>query len=1612
MLSPKGMLMKALLPRATWPMLLVFGLFATSWRPLSGQVVPPKVGTANPENIITIFMPAPRALRQQLSRAQAAIAEERYADAVESLGGILNGESVDPELKNNRGELFDDFFLPIENEGEAQTSLKTQALQMLGAMPEKGRRLYEVNFGSDARAMLDAALAEGNVPKLTEVARRYFHTKAGYEAAILLGRLNIDQGRPLAAALAFKRVAEVPTAAAQYDPELSLLLATSWQFAGQQDRAKETLIALRQRNPGAKISAGNTSVNLFERDDDALDWLTRLVGGGGKARNSDALQWVMFRGNETRTASTSASLPLLSPRWTVPSVDDPQDAIKVRQQAKSPPDRVIIPSLQPLVVKDFVIYRTADRVMGASLLDQGKRIWYFPWDESAYDKAARNTATQPKSPLTSTREQQLEVRIWKDHPYGQMSSDGNQVFLIDDIGFPAVSANNQMQRVIIGGRAGGMFANPFNQQSTNKLAAIDLHRQGALNWKIGGESGEDDPNLAGAFFLGPPLPLGGQLFVLAEFNGEVRLLCLSARTGMLEWKQSLAMMPEGRTITLDSTRRLAGAAPSFAEGVLVCPTSGEGIAAVDLATRTLRWGYQYPRLDAGNFRRFNNGFQLPISDGTNKEQHWIDGTVTISGGTVLLTPVESMDLHCLDLLTGKLKWPPLPCAEMLFIGCVHDGKAILVGKRQVKAINLADGKEAWTSPVELNGDAPSGRGYYSDHYYYLPTSSSQLFKIDLDKQTIAARVTTGNPLGNLVCYKEELISQTADGISSFYLAEPLRKRTQELLAKNPNDSWALARKGEILLQDGKQAEALSTLRRAQELAPDDAETKGMLARAMLSLLRADFASHQALAVEAEPLLADQPALRREFYRLRAQAMEKAGSPLEAFAAYIALRDQPGDALEMEELSREHSVRRERWISARLAALFTKANPELKKQFEGQVQTRFTKAKEAVGPAALADFVDFFRFHPLAAEGQLELAQRYVEGGKVLEAELAIGELATHAEPLIAARANAILAATYEAAGRFELARERYEKLGDKYSAVVCFQGKTGKDLADEAALRQNIQRQMASRIWPTGNVEAKVADLQGTGAGFSTYRYLVPISEFRGAASRGLRGQISPSEAVFRSFDSTGRLVSTTSLTRNGQQVIASNQSTGKSVGHLMLVSTGGEILAVDALRIRAGITIDGMLWRKDTTDGDPNLRGSRIGYATRAANGNPLLPSNFRSNIQIDRGQGTIGAISSLGITYLRGRQLVCVEALSGRVLWERSGIEAGSDVFGDEQKVVVIAPGEKSAFVYSAIDGTLLDRRMVDPQDRRWTTCGRNVLAWEAGEGKVVHLRLYDATNQGVGLWSKDVNLPTKGFIVDGEELALLEPSGEFTVISLQTGKKIMSAKVDLEPELQSIAVVASRGQYLLATSQPQTGEASGVTAFPLQNGGPAGAPVHGKVYAFDRATGAAQWQTPAFVSQHALPPDQPTESPVLVFVRRKNTSRGTGATSNVSSLLCLDRRDGSVVFEEDAFLGVASNCDTVCDRENRTVSIHVTGDSSRTLTLKFTDNPAPPRPPAQLGMMSSRSLGEQRGTMVDVAADVFRALNQIPGGGNQNGAPPPGIRIPLRLPGGLPLPVQPPK
>ncbi|MCI0359785.1 MAG: PQQ-binding-like beta-propeller repeat protein, partial [Planctomycetaceae bacterium] len=880
-----------------------------------------------------IFPAAPRELRQNLTRAQAAIGDERFSDAADELGQILDSETSD------------DYFLGRPGQADAQQSLKTEALALIGSMPAKGRQIYETKFGFDAKAELDKALEEGSLTRLTEVSRRYFHTKAGYEATLLVGRTLLDQGRPLAAALVLKRIADSPVAAGQYDPELTVLLATCWVHARMPEKATEALLALKQRNPQARVRLLDGEEALFSSDDQALAWLERLVGGGRTPLSLVATQWVMFRGNESRNATTTGGTPLLNYRWSLPTVNEPGDELKVKSIARSLRDggQPNIVALQPLVVQDTVIYRAPDssKLLGVDL-KTGKRTWVFPpFEDSPLSGTSRPTMPVVRAPQgMNLRDQELKQRVWEDHAFGQISSDGRYAYVIDDLGYAAAGGNVGVPRVIV--RPGGInVPNSSWSKPHNLLVALDLAREGYQVWAVGGNE-VGNPALTGAFFLGPPLPLGDQLFVLAEMNSEIRLVCLNAATGALEWKQQLAVVEDQQQIILDRVRRLAGASPSFSDGVLICPTSAGAVVAVDLATRSLRWGYQYPRWDWIRANSGAFGVRTRYAPQGAVSGNWIDSTATIAGGAVVLTPVESQDLICLDVLTGKLKWPKQPRDDGLFVACVHEGKIIVVGKSKVRAIQLADGKSAWTKDLALEAEMPVGRGFFTGKHYYLPLSNQQLAKIDLGSGEIVMRAKTEIELGNVVCYKDQLLTQSASQVASFFLTEPLLAWIDETLKKEPDNAKALSLKGQVLLQEGKRSESLDLLRRAVAKNPNDLGAKSLLVKVMISLLKDDFAANFALAEELDALVTD-PVQRRDILRWRAQGLAKAGKVSEALDALLGLADQwdaganpsyGADALESSE--RDLAVRPDRWLQGQLASLHRAADAAGRQRLTTQV----------------------------------------------------------------------------------------------------------------------------------------------------------------------------------------------------------------------------------------------------------------------------------------------------------------------------------------------------------------------------------------------------------------------------------------------------------------------------------------------------------------------------------------------------------------------------------------------------------------------------------------------------------------------------------------------------
>ena len=171
-----------------------------------------------------VFPAAERSLLQLLSKAQQLVEQQRYADAVQCLGVILES----PE---------DAFFHP-NRRSQLYPGLKAEAQAMVGRLPPQGRELYELQYGSRARQMLSAAVASGDSKGLADVSRRFFHTRAGYEATLLLGMSQWNQGSPLAAALSLKRLRDLCPIADQFEPGLSLTLAACWLRAGSRGQGR------------------------------------------------------------------------------------------------------------------------------------------------------------------------------------------------------------------------------------------------------------------------------------------------------------------------------------------------------------------------------------------------------------------------------------------------------------------------------------------------------------------------------------------------------------------------------------------------------------------------------------------------------------------------------------------------------------------------------------------------------------------------------------------------------------------------------------------------------------------------------------------------------------------------------------------------------------------------------------------------------------------------------------------------------------------------------------------------------------------------------------------------------------------------------------------------------------------------------------------------------------------------------------------------------------------------------------------------------------------------------------------------------------------------------
>ena len=1446
------------------------------------QVFVARKPVAQQEDIQNVFLPPDRPTLRKLTQSRKLIEDGQYDQAVRLLGDILE----EPE----------DYFFRPDEKTTVFRSLKAEAERLIGQMPRKGRDMYELQYGAQAQKMLTDALGSGDVSRLAEISRRFFHTSGGYQATFLLGLYHFDHGRPLAGALVLKRLYEVDPPVKELEPGLSLSLASCWLQAGMPDKAREILVAMRQRDPAGRVTVAGKEVPLFTDDSKAVDWLAKLIGSRPKSESLIPNDWLMFRGNPARNASTDGGAPLLNLRWRVDVTEDPMMQSLLVQYRNRYLEQGLptIPMLQPLVVGDVVLMRTLRNLLAVDF-NTGKRLWEVPVDDPLDSASAPNFQQQQQAAAALGAGR----RMWGDLTFGTFSSDEKYVFSVEDLGMEFGDDADAMQQIIILGRAGGRNGRTNVDSLCNRLTAHDI-RTGKLVWELGGPEGPQALRQADSFFLGPPLPLMGRLYVMAETSkGEVRLLALDPSTGDLLWSQQLSLTEE--SVLDDLQRRWAGVSPSYADGVLVCPTSTGAVVGVELATRALLWGFCYNQEQ--NENRFARSSAMMAGPAFNR---WVDDGVTIRDGRVLFTPQDSNWLYCLNLMDGEVRWKS-PRDNNLYVACTDDEKVVLVGTGEVRALRLDDGKPAWHGhAVSLpKGSTPSGRGFLSGDRYFLPLSNAEVVAVNLAKGEIdsVSKSHSGTVPGNLVCHKGIIISQGIRGLDAFFQLDLASAEVEQRLKANPDDTWALSLRGEIELNGDQRSQAIASFRRAYELDPDP-RTRKLLRDTLLEGLRSEFAAYRGREAEIERLL-DGPKEQARFLRLMAAGLRGDKQWADAFEYYMKLVDLEPKQQPLDQIEKTLVVRRDRWVQGQLTELRKEAKDKTAAQIDQFVSARLKTALASDSTDRLRRFLDNFGGLPAAAGTRDELVLRLKSKGELLEAEL----LSPPVDPA-----------------------------------------------ADSAAGKKEVE-------WPQGNVEVSTKRTKNF-SGFGNRYFTVDLQGNPGPYFRDLAIKYDYSRREIVAFDDKGEEKWKVSLSKEGeQQNFQINFSTmhARAVGHLLLVAMGWNIFAIDTTGQKSDDPAR-LLWTQDLTN--PSLATADMPGLGQIPMQLAALPPQLRIRfINFQNQSNMLGPANNNYICIQRFQNLAAVDPRNGHTLWVRENMPSLCDVFGDREQMFLLSTDKEEAELVRASDGALLGTRKIPRQavQRRLPTgklqkmymplrgmylaeIGRKLLYWWPA-GSQREMTLFDPL-EGRDEWPRR-KFPSNSLtaVLDDEAVGVLERNGRFVLISIADGRTLAEVKLEAEPSLMNFSLFKSGKEYFLLTNaRLHSGHMPPIQPMPNQQNRSVSAINRGRLYAFD-SQGKLLWPAPVKVEKQILLADQPSALPVVVFGCQEYHQKPNGQGKWKPRLLCIDKRSGRVVYQGE-FNDYFGFFDLSCDIAKKTVTLTTQKD---TVTLTYTDKAIPPPAPA---------------------------------------------------------------
>lgn len=1441
-------------------------------KPNNGEEQPHRVNPSDRDHIDS-RAPHDAKVEHQLRLAQTAIKKNDWKQAVQLLQQLLDmPEDSLHRLPNGRWQ-----------------SVRVTAASELGRAPAAVLDGYQQQNGGLAKQLLAEALREGDVSGVIRVATRFFHTEAGYQAADILTMIHQDRAE---FGMACQWLDELQASPAPFrkTPAWLLKAASLYRRAGRTEVAEKLLHSARlEQQP---VVVGGTKLASKE-------WVESLPANSGAAPAS-LDDWRMLSGTASRTGLQTGSAPFLMSEWKTPysSSHAVRQRIEWMIQELADQNRPILLAAQPLAIEGKGIYRDL-RGVHVIDLETGASLWESIEGISAEKIATGMVAENGSEPVSiqvigelndpfggqQADSHPLINLMMRDFAYNTLSSDGRQVFLIEDQGI--LSRHHP-------GYHWGWDGDQSDQHgfswTTNRLSSYDLETGRPL-WTVGGPETTESFQLplAGVYFHGVPTPDGDDLFAIGSKGDEMRLWCLDRRTGGFRWSQLIGYADS--KIEQDIVRRWMAALPSVSDGIVVCPTTIGWLVAVDRLRQSVLWAVRYsPPQQGMDYSAGNNITQYQELGG-----HWGVGAPVIIGQQVLYTPPEDHTLVCVDLTTGTLKWK-VEREEGQYLAGVTEDRAIVVGLNNVTAYSLTEGKKKlWAHELgeETN---PSGRGVLTGDQLFLPLSTGELRVVNLadGKTVLRTFVPDGQPpLGNLVLHRGRMASLGPNGFTGFRQQAALLTEIQQRKEKNPLDPAALLSEAEIHLLNRQADQALPLLKQAatQPLSDDMQERLHRdLVSGLIAVIRQNLAASEHALAELERT-AQTPEERLQHLDLSAERFLTLGHHEQAFDLYWKLTTEPTAGFVTRTDDAKVLVQRTAWLGGRLRDVWTAAGGEARTQIDARIAKLLadTPSADDAGRQRLWSLIGF---HPAARPLAQQLIEAKIAAGRSANAEFDLLRFVESGPPDAAAWAVWKLGELMERRHLQVDAALYYRRLESEYGTTQLPDGRTGAQITTEIRQTGRIKLEPVNQQPAWDERMLKVAQLP--------YVYNQPAQEIT------IESRLPFFDAVCLEYLPREQRMSFTPQQPNGFRWLAPLRmsASNRHNGYILAEALGHSVAAVhqDVLHVLNpldketlwSVSLDGL-----ADGGLPPSHSGRQGVPQMwsVQQGNEMQSPLYQPGNSYDR----LAAVQT-GYVAVNGRRALHVlDSRTGAELWRRTNVQPQSLIVGGPDLLWIVPPNRQHAQCYRVSDGTPAPIENLDKLlGKTIGLVGNDLLLAESGTGvKILALdrtktvlRRFNPLRQA-DVWKEEFKTGAMISRLSEEELLVIPSSGEAELVQVATGKRRplepVTAK-DLQSRADCYALSDEDRIFVVVNSQSGSGYHHFAESLPSVR-------THGTLFAWQRSTGKLLWKQ-SLANQHLII-DRFRASPVLVFCAREWKQRGNINYSQLT-LLVLHKQSGKKLHE----------------------------------------------------------------------------------------------------------------